>query len=242
MSLTNERQAMSKTVAILQSNYIPWKGYFDIINMVDEFILFDEVQYTRRDWRNRNLIKTPQGTQWLTIPVVAKGRYEQAIHETQVQDNRWVDEHWKAIHHNYARSPYFDQYAPAIKAVYDQVKDEALLSKINHAFIITICKILNITTKIIWSSSYKNTSGKTERLVSLCQQSSATCYLSGPAARNYLDETQFETAKIQVQYMSYDGYPEYRQRFPPFEHQVSILDLIFNEGKDASQYMKSFAV
>jgi hypothetical protein len=99
-----------KTIAIVQSNYIPWKGYFDLIARVDEFILYDDMQYTRRDWRNRNLIKTAQGLQWLTIPVDVKGKYFQRINETQISDANWAEVHWKSIVHTYARAPFFAQY------------------------------------------------------------------------------------------------------------------------------------
>ena len=104
-----------KTVAIVQSCYIPWKGYFDLINLVDEFILYDDRQYTRRDWRNRNRIKTPQGSQWLTIPVEVKGRYDQRIDETRISDPDWAEQHWKTLTHNYASAPHFDDYGERLR-------------------------------------------------------------------------------------------------------------------------------
>ena len=107
-----------KKVAILQSNYIPWKGYFDIINMVDEFILYDDMQYTRRDWRNRNQIKTVDGVKWLTIPVESKGKFFQKINETKVSSSKWAQEHWKAICLNYAKAPYFKTYEPLFADIY----------------------------------------------------------------------------------------------------------------------------
>ena len=107
-----------KKVAILQSNYIPWKGYFDIINLVDEFILYDDMQYTRRDWRNRNQIKTVDGVKWLTIPVDTKGKFFQKINETKVSDHKWAEAHWKAICLNYAKAPYFKTYEPLFEELY----------------------------------------------------------------------------------------------------------------------------
>src|ERR1700722_1414573 len=108
----------ARKVAILQSNYIPWKGYFDVINMVDEFVLFDSAQYTRRDWRNRNRIKTRTGPAWLTIPVVVKGRYLQAINETEIEDSSWAEHHWKTIIHNYARATHFETYRKRFEELY----------------------------------------------------------------------------------------------------------------------------
>lgn len=229
-----------KKIAILQSNYIPWKGYFDMINMVDEFILYDDMQYTRRDWRNRNKIKTPSGLHWLTIPVDTKGKYYQKILETKVTGHDWCDEHWRTISLNYAHAPYFKEFAPKIQALYEQCKEEEYLSRINYLFLTEICKLLGIETKITWSSDYTLADGKTERLVELVKDAGGQEYLSGPAAKDYIVDQCFEDANIKLTYMDYSGYPEYSQLFGNFEHGVSILDLIFNTGSDAPKYMKSF--
>lgn len=229
-----------KKIAILQSNYIPWKGYFDIINSVDEFILYDDMQYTRRDWRNRNKIKTPDGVQWLTIPVENKGKFYQKINETEVVDGNWVESHWRSIQCNYGKAKYFHEYEKQIKAVYDECKDERYLSKINYKFICEICNILGIDTKITWSSDYQLVEGKTERLVGLVKAAGGDYYLSGPAAQDYIEDELFEKAGIGLAWMDYSGYPVYTQMSEPFEHGVSVLDLIFNEGPEAGKYMKSF--
>jgi hypothetical protein len=231
---------MSKTVAIIQSNYIPWKGYFDLINLVDEFILYDGVQYTRRDWRNRNRIKTPQGLMWLTIPVKVKGRYHQKIRETEISDPGWSDKHWQSIIHNYSRAEYFDTYRDLFEELYLDQK-ERYLSNVNYRFLAAICEILGVHTRLSWSRDYHIVEeDKTERLIGLCKQAGATEYLSGPAAKAYVDEQLFEDEGIVLRYMDYSGYPEYHQLFPPFEHSVSIVDLIFNEGPNAPKYMRSF--
>lgn len=229
----------TKKVAILQSNYIPWKGYFDLINFVDEFVLFDEMQYTRRDWRNRNLIKTRSGLKWLTIPVAVKGNYFQKIKNTRVSDAGWAKRHWESIVHNYSKATHFNSYRELFEGLY-LGSQESFLSRINYAFLTAICKILGISTPISWSEEYTSVEGKTERLVSICKQARATTYLSGPAARDYIDETLFNNENISLEYMDYSSYPEYRQLFPPFEHGVSVMDLIFNEGPDAPKFMKSF--
>ena len=230
----------TKKVAIVQSNYIPWKGYFDLINLVDEFILFDDMQYTRRDWRNRNLIKTPAGLKWLTIPVAVKGNFFQKIQDTQISEPGWARKHWESIVHNYSKAKHFGSYRELFADLYLS-SQERFLSRINYAFLSAICKILGINTKLSWSADYESAEGKTERLVSLCRQAGATTYISGPAARDYLDETLFNDANISLEYMDYSSYPEYRQLSPPFEHGVSIIDLIFNEGPEATKYMKSFS-
>ena len=143
-----------KRIAILQSNYIPWKGYFDIINMVDEFILYDDMQYTKRDWRNRNKIMTQHGPLWLSIPVVSKGKFYQKINETMVADHNWIDCHWRSIQMNYAKARYFDYYQNRIKDIYKQCLKEDYLSQINYKFLTEICDILKIKTKITWRSDY----------------------------------------------------------------------------------------
>lgn len=229
---------MSKKVAIVQSNYIPWKGYFDMINQVDEFILFDDVQYTKRDWRNRNLIKTQNGLKWLTIPVNVKGKYYQKIYETSISDENWKYNHWKTIVHNYSRAKYFNAYKEFWEELFCGT-NEIYLSLINYRFLKAICDLLGIKTKISWSIDYQSTEGKTERLIYFCQQAKATEYLSGPAAKNYIDENLFQEAKIKLTYIDYSGYPTYTQLYPPFVHEVSIIDLILNEGQDAWKYLKS---
>jgi len=230
---------VSKTIAIVQSNYIPWKGYFDLINSVDEFILFDDMQYTRRDWRNRNKIKAANGLLWLTIPVEVNGKYFQKIRDTVISDSAWNRKHWKSILHNYSKAKYFHTFKEPFYELY-QTSNEKSLSQINHRFLTLICRILGITTKISWSMDYHLIEGKTERLVDLCKQAGATEYVSGPAAKGYIDEELFEKEGIMLRYMDYSGYPKYEQLFPPFEHAVSIIDLIFNEGPQARNYMKSF--
>ena len=159
-----------KKVAILQSNYIPWKGYFDIINKVDEFILYDDMQYTRRDWRNRNKIVTPNGLLWLSIPVESKGKFFQKINETKVANHDWIDKHWRSIKANYTKAPYFKVYEEMFHDLYESCREYEYLSEINYAFIHLICKILGIHTKISWSSDYPLVDGKTERLVGLVKQ------------------------------------------------------------------------
>ena len=223
-----------KKIAILQSNYIPWKGYFDMIGSVDEFIIYDDVQYTRSDWRNRNKIKTQKGLLWLTIPI---GKHYKKINETEITDMNWGKSHWTTIKYNYSKAPYFKDYKDIFENFYLNTQERSL-SKINCQLLKIVTGILDIQTKISFSTDYNLIEGKTEKLINLIQQAGGTEYISGPAAKNYLEEDLFKAANIKLEWMHYDNYPEYDQLFPPFEHGVSILDLIFNTGPEAKKYLK----
>jgi hypothetical protein len=227
---------MSKKIAILQSNYLPWKGYFDIIGRVDEFIIYDEVQYTKNDWRNRNRIKTRQGVQWMTIPV-SQTKLDQKISETTVSQANWHTKHWRTLETNYNRSPYFKAYEHCLKPFYES-PGSIYLSEINISLIRIVNEILGIKTAILNSRDFALKGNATDKLIELCKKRNATVYLSGSAAKNYIDEPLFAEANIQIQWMDYAGYPEYPQLHPPFEHAVSIVDLLFNTGPDSKKYMK----
>ncbi|HCC54521.1 MAG TPA: hypothetical protein DEQ20_06300 [Desulfobulbaceae bacterium] len=225
-----------KKIAILQSNYIPWKGYFDLIHSVDEFVLYDDMQYTKNDWRNRNKIKTRNGLEWITIPV-RQETLAQTIRETKVANPLWHKQHWKMLAQNYARAAHFKEYKDIFEELYLGAT-ESWLSEINRKFLLAINALLGIKTTIRCSSEFTLAEGKSERLLELCRTLGATTYLSGPAASDYLDVALFAEAGIGVEWMDYSGYPEYTQLFPPFAHGVSIVDLIFNEGNNAINFMK----
>jgi hypothetical protein len=229
-----------KTIAISQSNYIPWKGYFDMIACVDEFVLYDDMQYTRRDWRNRNKIKTPNGLQWLTVPVEVKGKYEQKIRETAVAGNDWAASHWGSIKANYSKTPHFADVAEWLEPIY---RDEsfASLSALNRRFIEAICQYLSIDTIISNSWDYELLEERSERLASICSQAGADEYVSGPAAKSYMDLEAFSQRGIRVSWFNYDGYPEYEQLWGEFEHGVSILDLLFNCGAGSRDCLRHTA-
>ncbi|MDI9408324.1 MAG: WbqC family protein [Candidatus Pacebacteria bacterium] len=226
-----------KKIAILQSNYIPWKGYFDMIAAVDEFIIYDDMQYTRRDWRNRNLINTKNGLVWLTIPVANKGQYEQKIRETLVSEPDWAKKHWRSIELTYARARHFTEIAEWLAPLYLN-QTETNLSLINRQFIDAICNYLGIKTVIKNSWDYQLIEGKTERLADLCVQAGGGVYISGPAAKDYIDESIFTGHRIELIWFDYSGYAEYPQLQSEFIHGVSILDLLFNCGQDSRSYMK----
>jgi hypothetical protein len=224
-----------KKVAILQSNYIPWKGYFDIIRQADVFVMYDEVQYTKNDWRNRNLIKTPNGPQWLTIPVSQKN-LGQKINETEVSLKNWNVKHWNTLVANYGKAPFFREYSPMFKELYLGM-DTTFLSEINLKFIRLINEILEIDTEIIDSTILSLVGDKNERLIEAITKLNGTHYISGPAAQSYMDVNTFEANNITVEWMDYQNYPEYNQQHPPFSHGVTVVDLIFNEGKKSKKIL-----
>lgn len=225
-----------RRLAIVQSNYIPWKGYFDLIRSVDEFVLFDDVQYTRRDWRNRNVIKTAQGPTWLTIPVQTTGNYLSPIKDIVVTDPDWAARHWKTIAAVYGKAACFGWFAERFEPIYTDLS-ETHLSRINRRLLDAVCAALGIQTRLSWSMDYAMVEGRTERLVGICRQAGADTYLSGPSARDYIDEACFQAAGIDLQYFDYTGYPEYPQLHGPFEHGVSIVDLLCHTGPDAPRFL-----
>jgi len=224
-----------KKVAIVQSNYIPWKGYFDLIAAVDEFITYDEVQFTKNDWRNRNKIKTPKGVEWLTIPVGQDIR--RRVRDVELVDARWQEKHWKTLAANYARAPHFAELARVFQPLYLE-RRHTHLSALNREFIEAICRYLGIKTSITNCWDYELVEGKSERLASLAMQAGAAEYVSGPSAKSYIDERTFSTRGIRLTWFDYTGYPEYPQLWGTFSHEVTILDLLFNCGKDAPRYMR----
>ncbi len=232
-----------KKIVITQSNYIPWKGYFDLIGSVDELILLDSVQYTRRDWRNRNIIKTPTGPLWLTIPVEIKGRFHQAIDETRIADQGWVDTHIRSIELNYKRAACFKDISPWLFTTLTAAAEASLLSDVNEYLIRHISAKLEVATPIRRCTDVLDRQAllsmePTERLLRLCLAAHATHYISGPAAKDYLNVPDFTKHNIEVIWADYSGYPEYPQLWGAFDHRVSVVDLLLNAGNDATQFMK----
>lgn len=220
-----------KTVAIIQSNYIPWIGYFNIINNVDHFVLLDDVQFTRRDWRNRNQILTSQGLKWLTIPVNVKGNFTIKIHEVFTSDNSWRTDHWNAITNSYRRLPYFTLFEDVFRPLY-LTSEESNLSVINFHFISSINKILSIDTPISWSMDYLDCPiEKNERLLHICKCLNAGTYVSGKLAQSYLDESKFKQAGVSVKWINYPDYSTINS-ISGFVSGVSALDTIFRFGHD----------
>jgi hypothetical protein len=221
---------MMKSIAIIQSNYIPWKGYFDLMARADVLVIYDEVQYTKNDWRNRNIIKTPNGPQWLTIPVRQRS-LSQRIFETEVTDPKWVVKHLRTMQMNYAKAPFFKEVFPVLESVYERL-DTPFLSEINLQLLLTVRDMLGISTEIIDSRNLNMEGDRSGRLVDAVLKLGGTEYISGAAAKDYLDVELFNSNGVSVSWMDYSNYPEYPQLFPPFVHKVSVVDLLFNAGAD----------
>jgi hypothetical protein len=224
---------------ILQPSYIPWRGYFDQIRQADIFIFYDDVKYDKNGWRNRNRIKTKDGLQWLTIPVLNKGVEENHTPINAVPINwaqNWNHKHWNALRLAYSKAPFFKTYEDVFAAFYE--RHDEYLSTFTIDLTIAISSLLGMHTQFVRSSELEGISGtKTERLINILTRLGATSYLSGPSAENYLEPEQFAQAGIALSYIQY-GYPEYEQLFPPYEAQVSILDLLFMKGPQALDYFE----
>ncbi len=222
-------------VAVIQSNYIPWKGYFDIIHDADLFIFHDDLQYTKNDWRNRNKIKTPNGLTWLSIPVGP--RENRLICEVTLPNNEWKQEHWRKLQASYLKTPFFDLYKAFFREMY-LAHTWATLSEFNQNMIQRVAReLLGIKTEFRDSRAYALHGMRLDRLLELLQLAEATEYISGPSAASYIVPERFTEAGIRLTYKDYANYPEYPQLYPPFEHAVSILDLLFHVGPDAPEYI-----
>lgn len=230
---------MSRRLAVLQSNYIPWRGYFDIIGCADDFVLYDIVQFTKNDWRNRNQIRTADGVRWLTIPVRTSGRFGQTVDEAQVMSGAWASRHWRSIAQAYARAPFFAEYREVFEQAFTSAAALTHVSQINRLLIETVCRVLCVTTAIHDARQFELPEGRNERLIALCRATGADIYLSGPSAQAYLDVPLFAASGVRIEFIDYSAYAPYPQvHGDPFEPFVSVLDLLFNTGADAAAYLQ----
>ena len=222
---------------ILQPSYIPWRGYFDQIQKADVFVFYDDVQYDHHGWRNRNRIGGPRGGQWLTIPVHHKGTLasQTPVNEIRIHwDRPWNRTHWLSLCQVYGRAPFFERYRKLLESFYQGQPE--LLADFTIETTIALARELGMgRTKFLRSSQLPAEGVKTDRLLSILRHLGADHYISGPSAKNYLEEEKFQTAGITLEYMDYD-YPEYPQLHPPFDPQLSLLDLLFMVGPEASRY------
>lgn len=223
-------------VGVIQSNFLPWRGYFDFIREVDLFITHDDLQYTKGDWRNRNRIKTPRGSEWITVPVSYR-KTSQLIEGTPVDySTPWAQKMLNRMRESYRRSPHFEPYFSELSDLLTQ--PAVSISDLNLRLIKWVCLKLEIDTPIRMSREYHPQGAKTERLIGILQQVGASTYLSGPAAQAYLMPEMFDQAGIQLEFKQYD-YPEYQQLYPPFDPAVSVIDLLFMMGRDSIIYLES---
>lgn len=226
-------------IAISQPAYLPWLGYFDLIDQVDTFVLLDSAQFEKQSWQQRNRIKTPNGLQWLTVPVLFRGRFGQRIQDVEIRDPDFFRQHLRAVELNYRRSPCFEQFFPEFSEILARCASSRLV-ELNQSLILWFCRILGIQSRILRSSDLDEKGKRSELLVNLCRHLQSQSYLSPLGSAAYLldDLNQFAEAGIEVEFQHYE-HPAYRQLFGPFQSHASALDLIFNEGDAAMAIVRS---
>ncbi|OGF45868.1 MAG: hypothetical protein A2231_07075 [Candidatus Firestonebacteria bacterium RIFOXYA2_FULL_40_8] len=223
-------------LSVHQPQYIPWLGYFDKIAKSDAFVFLDNVQYKKREFQNRNKIRTKEGFLWLTVPVMTKGKYDQLIRGVEIDNTEnWRKDHFEALRHNYSKAPYYGEHEEFLKNVYS--KEWTKLAELNEHIIRYILNYLEIAVPLYTESKLDIEGFKTERLVNICKKLKADVYLSGQGAKDYIEEEKFTAAGIKLEYQEF-LHPEYSQVYPGFESRLSILDLLFNKGKESVKIFK----
>lgn len=225
---------MSNKVTVLQSNYIPWKGFFDLISSSETLVIYDDVQFTKNDWRNRNKIKTYGGPTWLTVPVGQD--INRNINAVEIPENSWQRKHWRTIMLNYQKQSGFSEYKDFFEDFYLNKKWQNL-SEMNEYLIRNILNFLSITVNIIRSESYQLNGQKEDRLLDLLTKLEASDYYTGPTALNYINPEKFMAKSINLHIKQYGPYPEYQQPYGSFEHNVSVVDLLLCCGSKSKQYI-----
>ncbi len=227
-----------RTAVVIQPSYIPWRGYFDLMRRADVFVFYDDVQYDKHGWRNRNLIKTPEGVRWLTIPVHAKGNTTAAVPINAIRidwTRDWASAHLARLRQLYTPAPHFRETIAFVESLYSAKPQ--LLADFTIDTTLRIATLLGIETKhFIRSSTLDVTGSKTDRLLDTLSRVGATHYISGPSAANYIDIEKFAERNISLEYIDY-SYPDYTQLYPPFKGGVSVLDLIFMQGSASREYL-----
>jgi hypothetical protein len=229
---TEENQDVK--VAISQPTYLPWIGYFDLIDQVDRFVFLDTVQFEKRSWQQRNRIRTAEGLLFLTVPVIVKGRFEQKIKDVEIESPFFVRKHLRTIESNYRRAPFFGQYFEELAGLLGMCTVGTRLAEVNIKLVQWLCKAIGITTPLLRSSEFEDGEGRGERLLRICREVGATAYLSALGSADYLlnDMHKFAAHGIEVGFQHY-CHPEYAQLFDPFQPYASAIDLLFNEGEQA---------
>ena len=224
-----------RTIGVIQPCYLPWRGFFDFVNEVDTFVFLDDVQYTVRDWRSRNRIRTPgRGSTWLTVPVL--GGRDQLIKDVRIDGSQpWVRKHLGAITQSYGRSPYFERYFGTLSTLLKSGHE--LLADLDIDLTRFICAELGIQTTLVRSSTLGCEGTKDDRLISIVRALGGQRYVSGPAAKAYIEPEKWQSAGIELAYKDYCGYPEYPQIEEPFEPSVSVIDLLFAVADRAADYI-----
>lgn len=218
-------------VSVHQPQYLPWLGYFDKIYKSDLFVFLDNVQYKKREFQNRNKLRTKDGSMWLTVPVITKGKYTQKISEVEIEnESDWRAQHLKSLEFNYSGTEYFDEYIDFFRKTYS--REWAKLIELNVHIINYLLETLEIKTPVKFESSLDIITESTQRIIDICKRLGADTYLSGAGGKDYMDESLFEKEKIKLMYQNFE-HPVYKQRFSPFEPYMSVVDLLFNCGKES---------
>ncbi len=222
-------------VAIHQPQYLPWLGYADKLDSADVFLLLDTVQFKKHEWQNRNRIRTRDGWQWMTVPII--DRFPERIDRVEINSRTdWQRKHCQALRLHYGRAPYWEPLGPELIAVLE--KPWVRLSELNAAVLDLVCRHLGITTRRILASGLMAREEPTDRLIDLCRAVEGTVYLSGQTGPAYMDVERFVQAGIEVQIQAY-RHPQYPQRYPPFVSHLAVIDLLFNCGPEGLAILRS---
>jgi WbqC-like protein family len=226
-------------IAIAQPTYLPWLGYFDLLDQADQFVLLDSVQFEKRSWQQRNRIKTPTGLQWLTVPVISRGKREQRIVDAKIGEEFWLD-HLRSIEMNYRRAPFFNRYYGAVGDVLRSAASGSSLATLTISLLRWFASVMDIRTPTLRSSELPTHGRRTDLLAEICGSLGATNYLSPLGSAEYLvkELPVMKERGIEVAFQHYE-HPVYRQLFPPFQHYACALDLLFNEGENALAIIRS---
>lgn len=216
-------------VTIHQPQFLPWLGYLDKIDQADLFIVLDTVQFKKNEWQNRNRIRTPEGWQWLTVPVLQ--RFGQRIDDVRINATAsWRAQQLRALEMHYARAPYRDRYLADLRKLYERPWEK--LCELNLTAIRWLLRSFGITTPVRCASEWTAREEPTDRLVDLCAAVGATRYLAGPGAEGYMDKPRFEASGVRLELQAF-RHPLYRQVYEPFEPNLSAIDLLLMQGPDA---------
>lgn len=228
-------------VCIAQPEHLPWLGYFDKMARSDVFVFLDTVQFKRRYFENRNRVRTSSGSTWVTVPVRAKGRYQQAIRDVEIDTDRaWQRPYWRTIEMNYRRAPYFPRYSAALEEII-LGRSWTQLVDLNLALIRMGADAFGIGATCLNASALDVTGKATGLLVSICRRLGARTYLSGISGRDYLDEDVFRAAGIAVEYQEFH-HPVYQQLHVPFEPCMGFVDVLFNHGGEARSILSGHEI
>jgi hypothetical protein len=219
-----------------QPVYLPWIGLFHKIALADIFCVFDIVQYQRKDFNNRNKIKTSAGPLWLTVPVKSSGRLDSIITDIEIINDGWQKKHLKSIELNYKKTPYFEQYFFGLRKILDTPYQ--YLVDLNFDILIYVLNVLDIDTKIVKASDYSFVGTKSELVLDMCTQLDADIYIFGEKGKDYADVDVYKSKGVHPYFQSYN-HPVYKQIKGEFEPFMSVLDLIFNQGKDSKEIIMS---